>query len=397
MHSTNTVYRLNGQVRHYPWGECASAATPHPYIPQLLGVEAGAQPWAELWLGAHPALPSTLDDGTPLGDAIREAPAEWLGKAGGTELAYLFKVLSCRRALSIQTHPDEQSAIRLHAERPDLYGDPHDKTEIIIALTQFAAMAGWRQPAAIRDSLERRSALRSALLPLWQENGESDSLRVICQKLFAMGNGDAAALIAGLKAELSLPGAVLTDAEELFLSLEREYPADRGALFAFLLNHCRLAPGEALFLAPNSPHAYLCGTGIECMTNSDNVIRAGLTGKPVDVPTLLSTVDFHRFGTTPVAPHTGKEGTGRLLQYLPPTRKFRITVIENTAFSLEHLPEGMGILLILSGAMRLEGPGYCRDARRGSAWVCPSALRAGNFIPASEDTIAVWVQTAFAG
>jgi mannose-6-phosphate isomerase class I len=41
----------------------------------------------------------------------------------------------------------------------------------------------------------------------------------------------------------------------------------------------RLAPGEAIFLAANEPHAYVSGELVECMATSDNVIRAGLTPK----------------------------------------------------------------------------------------------------------------------
>ena len=44
--------------------------------------------------------------------------------------------------------------------------------------------------------------------------------------------------------------------------------------------------GEAMFLGPNLPHAYLSGDCIECMACSDNVVRAGLTPKLIDVPTL---------------------------------------------------------------------------------------------------------------
>ena len=41
-----------------------------------------------------------------------------------------------------------------------------------------------------------------------------------------------------------------------------------------------------MFLGPNLPHAYLSGDCIECMACSDNVVRAGLTPKLIDVPTL---------------------------------------------------------------------------------------------------------------
>jgi mannose-6-phosphate isomerase len=46
-----------------------------------------------------------------------------------------------------------------------------------------------------------------------------------------------------------------------------------------------------VFLPAGGLHAYLHGTGIEVLANSDNVIRAGLTRKHIDVPELLTLLD----------------------------------------------------------------------------------------------------------
>ncbi|MCQ2397276.1 MAG: mannose-6-phosphate isomerase, class I, partial [Lentisphaeria bacterium] len=101
----NTFYRLEGGVRHYAWGQRATAESV-PMIAELLGEAAGDEPWAELWLGAHASLPShvRMDDGAllPLDKAISAAPNEWLGgKAAAVkpQLAFLFKVLTCSSAL----------------------------------------------------------------------------------------------------------------------------------------------------------------------------------------------------------------------------------------------------------------------------------------------------------
>ena len=58
-----------------------------------------------------------------------------------------------------------------------------------------------------------------------------------------------------------------------------------------LMRHVVLAPGQAVFMPAGGLHAYLHGTGIETLANSDNVIRAGLTGKHIDVPELLTLLD----------------------------------------------------------------------------------------------------------
>jgi mannose-6-phosphate isomerase len=60
----------------------------------------------------------------------------------------------------------------------------------------------------------------------------------------------------------------------------------------FFLNYVVLDPGEALFLAPNEPHSYLFGDGVEIMAASDNVVRAGLTPKFKDVDTLLDMLTY---------------------------------------------------------------------------------------------------------
>lgn len=56
----------------------------------------------------------------------------------------------------------------------------------------------------------------------------------------------------------------------------------------FFLNYLKLNPSEAIYLGANEPHAYISGDCVECMACSDNVVRAGLTPKFIDVETLCS-------------------------------------------------------------------------------------------------------------
>lgn len=85
---------------------------------------------------------------------------------------------------------------------------------------------------------------------------------------------------------------LLTEKEQLVLQLERQYPADVGVISAFFLNHVNLKPGEALYIGANEPHAYIFGECVECMATSDNVVRAGLTPKHMDVKTLCSMLTY---------------------------------------------------------------------------------------------------------
>lgn len=91
---------------------------------------------------------------------------------------------------------------------------------------------------------------------------------------------------------ISIQVRQLTDKEHLVLRLEKQYPTDVGVIATFFLNHVKLAPGEALFLGANEPHAYIFGECIECMATSDNVVRAGLTPKHRDVQTLCSMLTY---------------------------------------------------------------------------------------------------------
>ena len=73
--------------------------------------------------------------------------------------------------------------------------------------------------------------------------------------------------------------------------LADRYPGDPSVAVTLLLNLVQLAPGQAISLGPGNLHAYLDGAGIELMGASDNVVRGGLTTKPVDVDDLLRVLD----------------------------------------------------------------------------------------------------------
>ncbi len=397
--SLNTFYRLDGGVRHYAWGQRADQGD-KPLIADLLQQEPGEEPWAELWLGAHASLPSQVHgaDGAlrPLDQVVAEDPVAWLGKAAAEvkpQLAFLFKVLTCSAPLSIQSHPDAKSAVTLHATHPELYPDPNDKTEIIIALGQFQALAGFR---GITDILADLEAVKAFLpwLALWR-NGEA-TLRALVEALFALDAVPLAAMLTNALQELNAREGHLSPADKLFLSLSEVYPGDRGTLFAYLLNQVTLEPGQSLFLAPNSPHAYQKGAGIECMTNSDNVIRAGLTPKAVDVKTLLNTVDFDRTGYQMVTPKATDIGNGQVLEYQAPTEKFRLTFYRDAACNLEDHPDVMGLFIVVSGeAALVEANGARTIASRGTSWIRPAAAKSGRIEPTEPGTLVVWAQTNF--
>lgn len=296
---------LEGALRPYPWGS-------HTLIAQLRGEPSPSpQPQAELWFGAHPAAPATVN-GQGLDDAIAADPAAALGKrvqdAHGDQLPFLVKLLAAAAPLSIQAHPSLEQAkegfARENAEGIELnspnrnYKDPNHKPELIVALTEFRALAGFRpvqDTAAFFAELSSPELDRYAtLLPT---DGEGD-LRALFTTLISLPHQPRVELIESVKraaAELVDKRTApewMVEAAEVYLELNQTYPGDVGVLAALLLNVLTLAPGEAAFLRAGQLHAYLSGLGVEVMANSDNVLRGGLTTKHVDVPELVKVLDF---------------------------------------------------------------------------------------------------------
>lgn len=46
---------------------------------------------------------------------------------------------------------------------------------------------------------------------------------------------------------------------DLLRRLHLDYPGDVGCFGIYMFNYVTLQPGEALYLAPNEPHAYIYG------------------------------------------------------------------------------------------------------------------------------------------
>jgi mannose-6-phosphate isomerase len=205
----------------------------------------------------------------------------------GPRLPYLMKVLAADAPLSLQAHPDPAYARQAFAAQeadpaaPRNYTDPHHKPEMLVALTPFEALCGFRDPAVSADVLASLGipALDPVVTAL---RAGVDGLRVAVSTLLGWPSADRASLV----------GAVASAAEPLAAALAQHYPGDPGVLVSLLLNHVRLAPGEAIWMPAGNLHAYLRGTGVEIMAASDNVLRGGLTPKRVDVDELMRVLRF---------------------------------------------------------------------------------------------------------
>ncbi len=353
-----------------------------PYIAELLNEDSGkAIPWAELWIGAHPSLSSdivTNGGSVRLDKALEESGADalWAVPAGmpRDRLPFLLKVLSCERALSIQSHPDKRTAEALHARMPQNYPDDNHKPEVMIALTPFEAMAGFRPLTEAVSELERLSGV-APWRQVWKEAREV-TMRILCVTLLRLPGSIAREMLIALRKELRQKGEGGSDCDRLCLRLMEQNPCDRGVMFAYLLNHLRLAPGEALYIPANEPHAYLDGTGIECMANSDNVIRAGLTSKTIDVRTLLETLNFEEVAN---GVSSGREVVKGERVYETPAAEFRVTFFSDGASVDVSARRAVAcVMLVIDGEYEFDsGDGRVEVGGRGTSWFRPALLKKG--------------------
>jgi len=297
--------RLFGVRRSYDWGSISAIA-------ELLSEKADGQPWAEHWFGAHPLAPALLSNGRTLAAVIAEDRAATLGPKVADQfdsLPFLVKFLAAESPLSLQVHPSLQQA-QVGFDREEAAGVPVDapnrsfrdrrhKPELILALTEFDALCGFRAP---NDTLALFDDLRvDELRPVQQMlAGEPSATGLYKVLVFLLGLDPAAgtAMADGLAHACSRSGSAASAAERAMLvQLADRYPGDPGLVVAALLNLVRLAPGQAMFLDAGNLHAYLSGVAVEVMANSDNVVRGGLTSKHVDQSTLLEIVN-----TSPIVP-----------------------------------------------------------------------------------------------
>jgi mannose-6-phosphate isomerase len=368
-----TVYALDGVLRHYDWGSRTA-------IPQLLGVAPDGRPAAELWFGAHPDDPSAVPtQGVTLDALIDADPVAALGAPSidrfGPRLPFLLKVLAADKALSIQVHPTiaqaqagfaREDAAGIPRDAPHRnYRDPNHKPELICALTPFDALCGFRPVAATRALLAGLDVPELAFVADLLRG--PDPLRAAFTALLT--HPEPAPLVAALARRAAGASHGPLGAARIAAA---DFPGDVGTVLTLLLNDVRLEPGEAIYLGAGTVHAYLRGTGVEIMANSDNVLRCGLTPKHVDVPELLKITDFSELAR-PRWPAVG----GAFDVPVPDFRLTRVAVDEPTGLH----DAGAEIVLCTEGTLRV-----------GDQSIAPGRAA---FVPAGEATTLAGVGQAF--
>jgi len=354
---------LFGFVQHYDWGG-------KHFIPKLIGVPNPKDlPFAELWLGAHPKGSAKVGSESAQEDleALIRAKPEMLGKKirqnFGDTLPFLLKVLDVNNMLSIQAHPDKATAAAGFAAeeragiawnaRERVFKDPNDKPEMMLALTDFWLLHGFKSSGAIHQCLKEVPEFE----PL--SNAFSD-VKSLYTFLMTLPQPQINELLYPLQQRLlqSDPTDKLTPeywakkAVTTFRSNNGDI--DRGICSIFLMNIVYLQPGEAIFQDAGILHAYLEGANVELMGNSDNVFRGGLTTKHIDVPALLKNISYES-----VIPkiEKGIPRNSTETVFVSPFPAFELSVLHLSDPQVwnHQNPDSLEIFLVLEGSVRVNG------------------------------------------
>ena len=373
------IYRLTGQVQHYAWGG-------KNYIASLIGLNSAKdQPCAEWWLGAHPSAPSEIENVTgkqSLIEFLSQNPTA-LGQVSrqqfGDELPYLLKILDVEKPLSIQLHPTKAQAEKgfeaenakgvLLTDSTRTYKDRNHKPEMMIALSDFWLLHGFKTKSQILATLNARPSLQ----PLAEKLGKQSLAEFYADVMLADQSTLANWLLPIIetnqqpykKGELTLDNPdywVLYTMEAMAILPEK---LDAGLVCFYLFNIVHLKEGEGIFQDAGIPHAYLRGQNVELMACSDNVIRGGLTPKYVDIVELLKIVDCRE--VTPqiisAAPQNQSEFT-----YKTPVNDFALAQIrvepqQHTKVNLQSA----GILLVMQGELKIQEKSTALTLKQGES------------------------------
>lgn len=388
-------YRLKNKIQHYDWG----TKNENAFIPKFLGhLPEKDKPYAELWIGAHPKAPSSViigDREHALDLLISKFPEKILGERTaekfGNKLPYLLKILSSKRALSIQAHPDKKLAKLLHAKDPRNYPDENHKPEVAIALDGLTALVGFKPFKEILDTIEKYPSILQ-LFPkdlredIFAENYKSSTelLKKVYSLIMRSGTTALSLTIEGIRQQIQNSKNNSKEEEE-FIRQYEIYGVDVGLLSILLFNILDLHEGEAIFTRANVPHAYLKGNIIECMANSDNVIRAGLTNKFKDVDTLLEMLTYDN---SPVSILRSQKSTQNI--YKTPAEEYELTVYSiGEDEELEINTEQIIIGLVIKGKIKIGYADSAEDFSKGNSFLIPAILEHFNIISLDQSKIVI--------
>jgi mannose-6-phosphate isomerase len=304
----------------------------------------------------------------------------------GTALPYLLKIIAADSPLSLQVHPDlEQARLGYAAEEAAgipvdaphrNYRDRNHKPELVYALTPFEALCGFRAPRRVAELLRGLDApLAKQLDGLLTAQPSYEGIRAAFTQLLEPATRptpDEVREVAEACATRLDVGSPSPRADRTVVLLAKAYPGDPGVVTSLLLNPVTLQPGEAMFVPAGGVHAYLHGMAVEIMASSDNVLRAGLTPKHVDVDELLRNVDYVAAPPIRIAPEVFY---GATRVFYAPVDDFELSVTTVDDDLVHPLPgRGPRILLCLDGEPTIASSGDGNiTLRKGESLFAPAS------------------------
>ncbi|MEM6772248.1 MAG: mannose-6-phosphate isomerase, class I, partial [Bacteroidota bacterium] len=208
----------------------------------------------------------------------------------------LCKILDAVDRLSIQVHPDKgtaeagfarEEAAGIDRAAPNRnYRDDNHKPELGVAISDFYLLHGFREEAAIADTL-RQVPGWATLHPVLFEEGVAGLYQHVMEADQQTVNHLLRPLVDGLSDDDQDKSSPSFWARRAVEQYSKDGNHDRGIFSIYWFNIVHLKPGQAIFQDAGVPHAYLEGQCLELMANSDNVLRGGLTPKHIDVAELL--------------------------------------------------------------------------------------------------------------
>lgn len=298
------IFHLKGYIQNYAWGG-------QNFIPSLLGFSPSNDTYAEYWLGAHVNAPSKVQTeagSVALDEFLNKDPKGFLGEELYNQfgrLPFLFKVLDVHEMLSIQVHPSKKEAEKGFLRENKLgipltaahrnYKDDNHKPEIMVALSDFWLLHGFLPKNKLLEVLQQYPDFAD-LIPIFKDHG----LKGLYQYIMQLSIEDSDKILRPL-VQKTLPLFEQNSlsksspdywAAKSVLSGDKDIALDKGIFSIYFFNIVKLSEGEAIFQDAGVPHAYLEGQNMELMANSDNVLRAGLTPKHIDIEELLKHVVF---------------------------------------------------------------------------------------------------------
>jgi mannose-6-phosphate isomerase len=193
-----------------------------------------------------------------------------------------------------------------------------------------------------------------------RRSGEEETLRSVITRIVGRLSG-----VQGLSGE-----------QRHFVEQYQRHGPDVGLFSFFFFNAIQLKAGQAIFTEAGIPHAYMKGNIVECMANSDNVVRAGLTGKFKDVDALLDILTYRFAGCAIINREQKSDG----VVYHTGAEEFEIAGYRKEP-GFEALMESGGrpaVVLITEGSLDV----HWEDDResgsdafaKGEAFLIPAAL-----------------------